>query len=116
MPVAAVCDAAHGGDDHGAALLALAPRIEDSSLTPAARLLAEMAATRQSYFQTALRQAREHRDHFRAAPLDSATLARYQAMATQSLTDQAALEAADTMDFAEFLAAYYAQYDFDPNP
>jgi glutamate--cysteine ligase len=75
-----------------------------------------MAATRQSYFHTALRQAREHRDHFRATPLDPATLARYQAMATQSLADQTALEAADTMDFAQFLAAYYAQYDFASHP
>jgi glutamate--cysteine ligase len=116
MPVAAVFDAAHGSDDHGAALLALAPRIEDASLTPAARLLSEMATTGQSYFQTALRHAREHRDHFRATPLDPATLARYQAMATQSLADQSALEAADKMDFAQFLAAYYAQYDFAPNP
>jgi glutamate--cysteine ligase len=114
-PVAALFDDAYGSDDHGAALRSLAPRIQDSSLTPAARLLAEMGATGQSYFQTALRQAREHRDRFRAAPPDPATLARYQAMATQSLTDQATLEAADKVDFAQFLATYYAQYDFGAN-
>ena len=112
-PIAAVFDNAWESRDYGAALLALAPRIEDASLTPAARLLAEMAATRQSYFQTALRQAREHRDHFLAAPLDPEALARYRARAEQSLADQAALEAADSVDFAQFLAAYYAQYDLD---
>ncbi len=109
-PLAALLDRAQHTEAHAAALRMLAARIDDSSTTPAARLLAEMKDTGQTYFQTALGHAERNRDHFLSVPLAAETLAGLREQAAQSLRDQAALEAGDRQSFESFLAAYYAQY------
>jgi glutamate--cysteine ligase len=62
-----------------------------------------------SFFRFALAQSQAHQAHFAALPLDQAALAAYQAEAAKSLTDQAAIEAADAMDFDSFVASYLGQ-------
>lgn len=109
-PLANLLDLAQTTEAHGAAMQSLAARITDDASTPAARLLADMAATGQSYFQTALEQARRHREHFLGRSLEADVLAAMQAQAAQSLREQAALEAGESGSFEQFLADYYRQY------
>lgn len=109
-PIAALLDGAQGTGTHAIALRALAERIDDPATTPAARVLAEMKASGDTYFQTALRHAHDHRAYFRAAPPAAAELAEFRDQAAQSWRDQAALEADDRQSFEDFLVAYYARY------
>jgi len=110
-PVAALLDGAQGTAAHAAALGSLAERIDDPATTPAARILAEMKNSGDTYFQTALRHAHRHREYFLAPPpLPAEVLATFRAQAAQSRREQAALEAGDRLSFEDFLAAYYAQY------
>lgn len=109
-PVAALLDGAQGTDAHAAALGSLAGRIDDPSTTPAARILAEMKDSGDTYFQTALGHAHRHREYFLATPQPAEVLATFRRQAEQSWRDQTALEAGDRLSFEDFLAAYYAQY------
>ncbi len=113
-PIAGLLDDAQSTDVHRRTLRSLGERIEDPEATPAARMLAEMQATGTTYFQTALRHAEAHRDHFQSQPLTADVFEPYRAQAAQSLRDQAAIEAADRLSFEDFLAAYYAQYGLPP--
>ncbi len=97
---------------HGQAVKTLGKRLDDPQRTPAARLLDEMRNSGKTYFQTALDHACQHRDYFLAAPLDSAQTQIFNNLARQSLAQQHAIEDADKIGFDEFLANFYAQYQF----
>ncbi len=112
-PVAALLDSAHGGNAYHTAVVDAQERVTRPELIPATRILTQMAESGRTYFQTALDHARQHRAHFLDSPLDPAVAEEYDAMAAQSHAEQRALEAADTLTFEQFLADYYAQYDFD---
>lgn len=112
-PVAALLDTAHGGNAYGTAVDSAGQRVTNPELIPAARILAQMAESGSTYFQTALGHARQHREYFLDTPLDPAIAEEYAALAAESLAEQRAMEAADTLSFDQFLANYYAQYDFD---
>ncbi|MAT52099.1 MAG: glutamate--cysteine ligase [Porticoccaceae bacterium] len=109
-PVARLLDDANGSDEYRQVLARLRPRLSDPSQTPSAQILDQMAVDDITYFQLALRHAREHREQFLAAPLPDQALAAYQHMARKSLDDQAAIEAGDNQSFEAFLAGYYSQY------
>lgn len=115
-PVAKVLDHAFDGEAHIAALQALTPRLQAPEQTPAAQLLTEMAQTGQTYFETARAHALSHKDYFLSMGRDPLIEAHYRELAERSLADQRAIEAADTLGFDQFLARYYAQYQFPLDP
>lgn len=114
-PVAASLDAACGGEHYGDAFDSLGARLADPGLTPAARVLAEMRQSGQSYFRTAMGHAHRHREYFLDSALDPAATERYRALAAKSREQQSCIEAADQLPFDEFLANYFAQYNFPLN-
>lgn len=97
---------------HSAALKKLKPRLSDATLTPAAQLLDEMKSSGSTYFQTALKHAQDHRNYFLKTPLDASQVAYFEQLAAESLAKQAEIEAADNISFEQYLANFYAQYDF----
>ncbi|CAD5105849.1 glutamate--cysteine ligase [Zestomonas carbonaria] len=107
-PIAELLDRQHGGDGHAQALAAQRAKLEDPSLTPSAQVLAEMQAHGESFAQFALRQSQAHEEYFRATPLNGGQQAAFEAMAAQSLAEQAELEAQPRGDFDAFVAAYQA--------
>lgn len=113
-PLAELLDQSQGGDAHGQALLAQRAKVEDPSLTPSAQVLAELQQG-QSFVQFALRQSQAHAEYFRQQPLEAEQLAGFEAMATQSLQQQAELEAHEEGDFDSFAAAYQASILASPN-
>jgi glutamate--cysteine ligase len=92
-----------------AALAVQAAKVGDVSLTPSARMLAELESTGESFFDLALRMSRQHKEYFLALyPPNIERQAEFRAAADESLRAQAAVEAADKIGFEQYLAEYTA--------
>ncbi|GMQ77235.1 MAG: glutamate--cysteine ligase [Gammaproteobacteria bacterium] len=111
-----ICTLLDAGDAHGAYSQALERQregIADPECLPSARMLAEMAASDESFFQYSMRLSREHRDFFVDAPLTDAQRERFEAEASRSLAEQRDIEASDNSSFAEYLESYFRQTAID---
>jgi glutamate--cysteine ligase len=83
--------------------------INDSGLTPSARLLTELADSGQSFAEYGLSLAVDYRDYFSGlAPEFNTHQQQFVAESSSSLERQAQIEAADTRNLDEYLADYYA--------
>jgi len=108
LDVAALLDA---GRSNGtvAAVEAQMCAIEDSTLTPSARMIAELEDTGQSFLDYAMSTGREYADYFRA--MDAELNTNWQMLVNESresLERQAAIEAADTLSFDQYVEKYCA--------
>ena len=105
-PFAQMLDAAYGGNNYVKTMATLRQRIDNPDLTPSAQVL---AAAREAggYFKYANQMAQQHHASLLAEPLDAASTARFEASVVDSLAEQKAMEAADTVSFEDYVAAYY---------
>ena len=108
QPVAELLDDGADGP-HGQALSAQREKVADPDATPSARMLAEMREQGEGFAQFARRLTERHRDYFRGLELDPEREAWLQRLTVTSLERQRAIEAADSIDFDEFLRRYFAQ-------
>ena len=106
VPFAQMLDAAYGGDNYVKTMAMLRLRIDNPDLTPSAQVLAA-ARDAGGYFKYAKLMAEQHHASLLAEPLDAATTARFETSVVDSLAEQKALEAADTVSFEDYVAAYY---------
>jgi glutamate--cysteine ligase len=107
--IAEVFDRGDPAKPFSAALAMQAAKIEDVSLTPSARMLAELENTGESFFDLGLRMSRLHKEYFLALyPPNVERQADFRAAADESLRAQKAIEAADKISFEEYLAQYSA--------
>jgi len=83
-------------------------KVEAPELTPSARVLEALRASGMTFQAFMLETSRRHAEHFRAQPCAGEELARFRALAEQSLAEQRELERVQTGDFGEFVAAYQA--------
>lgn len=83
-------------------------KLDDPDLTPSARMLAALQKTGQEYTQWILQKSREHKEFFLGLTPDAAILQDLAVTAEESLRKQQQLEAGDTLNFDQFLAAYLA--------
>jgi glutamate--cysteine ligase len=103
--------------DHGeparpysAALEQQTAKINDVERTPAARLLAEMRQTGESFFELALRMSNLYKDYFLGLyPPNDRRLAEFAAAAEESHIAQGRIEATDNVDFDTYLRRYLAE-------
>lgn len=116
QPIAQALDSNSPASAHSEALHKLQQRLDNPALTPAARLLEDMRSSGSTYFQTALKQAKQHREFFLDSKLDPAIEEQFTSLAAYSLEQQKAIEASDTQNFDDFLSAYYQQYQFSLEP
>jgi glutamate--cysteine ligase len=87
----------------------MASMIDEPDNTPSARLLQELREADCSFFEFALEVARGHRAYFRSiAPMPEEQATALKDEARHSLRRQRQIEAADSIDFAEYLACYFA--------
>ncbi|CAM3902615.1 glutamate--cysteine ligase [Paracidovorax anthurii] len=108
-PIATALDAAQGTQAHAAALALARERLERPAATPSARVLARMAeAHGQSFTGFALAQSEAARDALLALPWSDTQQARHERLAADSLAEQKAIEAADTLDFEAWRERYMA--------
>jgi glutamate--cysteine ligase len=108
-----ICELLDAGDaarPYSAALQAQTTKITDSALTPSARLLHELRTGNEDFFSATLRISRAHQDYFRSLPAPNAgRLAEFEAEAAESHAKQAAIEAARTGNFEDYLADWFAR-------
>ena len=107
--IAEVFDRGDPSKPYSAALAVQAAKIDDVTLTPSARMLAELESTQESFFDLALRMSRLHKEYFLALyPPNVERQAEFRAEAEESLRAQSSIEAADRMSFEHYLAEYAA--------
>jgi glutamate--cysteine ligase len=107
--IAEIFDRGDPARPYSAALAVQASKVDDVSLTPSARMLAELESTGESFFDLGLRMSRLHKEYFLALyPPNVDRQAEFRAEAEESLGAQAAVEAADKMSFDAYLAEYAA--------
>jgi glutamate--cysteine ligase len=104
---AQVLDATYGGNAYGVAVESQRGKIDDPAATPSARVLDDLRRTGASFHDYMLELSTRHAAALRADTLAPERLARYQAQARESLAQQAALEAGDTIDFDAYVARYH---------
>jgi glutamate--cysteine ligase len=107
-----ICEMLDAGDaqrPYSAALAVQVAKLDDPALAPSAKLVTELRATGESFFDLALRTSATHKAYFRDlhAP-DAARIAQFTAETAESLQRAEALERAPQGDFDAFLAAYLA--------
>ncbi len=107
---ARLLDQAKGGSAHLQALELQQAKIADPALTPSARVLRDMTAAGLSFYAHTLALAEQQRSYFANRPLPEAQKRVYAQLSESSLQTQAALEADQQLDFAQYLENYYAQY------
>ncbi|WP_374362777.1 glutamate--cysteine ligase [Pseudoduganella danionis] len=107
-PVAALLDARHGDNAHSAALAEQAAKLADSALTPSAKVLAALREHGNSFAAFGLAQSQRHAAYFRSHAPSADEHAYFDQLATASLDEQAAMEAAPRIPFDDYVAAYRA--------
>ncbi|NYT65687.1 glutamate--cysteine ligase [Alcaligenaceae bacterium] len=107
-PYATLLDQAYGGSAHSQALAVQQAKVQDSNLTPSARLLRELQEQNIELHDYTLQQSAQHRDALLNAPFSSALTKEYEQLALASLAAQKELEDSDTIDFSSYVKKYHA--------
>ncbi|WP_106478706.1 glutamate--cysteine ligase [Phytohalomonas tamaricis] len=107
--VAALLDADDKENPHTEALAAIAPRIDDPSLTPAGMMFEQMESSGIDFIDWTLAKAREQANYFRDTPMDRARDALFTQLTETSHQQQRDRENDDTESFASFLEHYFTQ-------
>lgn len=103
---AVLLDNAKSMSVHGESLKAQVAKLKDPQLTPSGRMLEQLQREKQSFFRFGLQQSQAHLDHFAANKSDIALKDELAEAVSESLREQRAIEAADSMDFDTFLAKW----------
>lgn len=83
--------------------------LEDSSLTPSAKIIADMRERQQGFAEFTLDVSRAHRDYFLGLELTAEKEALFSAASRRSLEQAKEMEQEDQPPFEEFLAGYFEQ-------
>ena len=113
--VTALLDQTQPGTAHGDALQAQRDKVANPELTPSALVLAALTEGRESFTSFSLRLSQQHAEYFRSQPLSSEVQQAFEEQASQSIRQQAEIEADDAMPFDDFVAAYQASITGQPN-
>ena len=109
-PVAKLLDQLTDAGEHVQSLQKQTARLEDSSLTLSARVLADMEKESISYFRFAMNKAQEYEKYFRESPLSKADTEMFEAMSAKSIDDQRAIEANEEVSFDDYLTSLQKSY------
>ena len=116
-PIAAALDTAHGGSLYRDALDAAQRGLREPQTLPSARVLATMLKDFDGSYVRFVRALSEQAyNALLALPGSTELQAHFAALAAQSVADQAALEAADTMPFEIYRQQYLASERLDVSP
>ena len=107
--IAELLDAGSRTGHYAAAVESCRAALDDPQRLPSARVLDELHARSEAFFEFAMRKSEEHRASLLATPLPDKHRAALEAQAIASLRAQREIEAADRLSFAEYLQRYFAQ-------
>lgn len=107
MPIAARLDEVQGSTDYTDALRAAQSLVGNPDLLPSARVLSVMKADHgQSFTAFSCAQSLQTKSKLLALPFPSSLQAKFEQLSAQSVQEQKAIEAADTMPFEAFRQQY----------
>lgn len=107
LPVAAALDAAHQTSDYSDAVRAAQALLQDPALLPSTRVLEAMARDHDdSFIAFGRAQSEQTKAKLLKLPYGGTLHARLEALARQSVAEQAAVEAADRVPFEAFRQEY----------
>ncbi len=106
--VAAIMDANTADNGYTQATAAQLEKLKHPQLTPSAQVLAAMREQNIPFFRFSMNQGIAHKNFFAAHPLSAEERAAFTATVAESIKQQAAIEAADTLSFDAFLEDYLA--------
>jgi len=109
QPIGELLDLGEHGRPYATAVVEQREALADPDRTPSARILAEMRASGENFFQYARRWSEQHRQYFQSLPLDENRARFFTETAERSLGEQAVIEAGDKISFEEFLRRYFEQ-------
>ena len=102
-------DAPEEGSPYTQALESQLEAANDTERMPSTRVLNEMTAAKESFFDFAMRKSIEYQEYFAARPLSTVRRREFEILAEQSLDKQAQIEAGDSQDFSAYLKNYFSQ-------
>jgi glutamate--cysteine ligase len=109
-PIAAMLDSVHATSDYSDALRGAEALLQTPEMLPSARVLAAMAHDHSNGFGAfSLAQSRLARDKLLKLPYSGTLHQRLEDLARQSVQDQAAVEAGDSMPFEQYRQQYISQ-------
>lgn len=103
---AALLDGTHGTNKYSQALKAQQAKVLDAELTPSARILAGMKASNSGFSGFAMACSKEARSELTSDSLADEQRRTFTEASARSLQDQLDVEAADNMNFDEFLKSW----------
>ena len=107
VPIAAALDVAHGGTQYSDAVTAANASLQHPDTLPSARVLASMAKDFDNSFVKFVRaQSAQTQATLLALPFPEELQAQFEQMTRQSIAEQKAIEAADTMPFEIYRKEY----------
>ena len=109
VEIAEVLDASSRSRRYSDAVDACRAALEDPQLLPSARVLEDLRARSEAFFEFAMRKSEEHRATLLAADLPAGRRAAFEAEAAASLQAQRDIESSDRLSFTEYLERYFAQ-------
>jgi glutamate--cysteine ligase len=109
--IALLLDQAHGGNAYQQVCQQQRAKINNPDLTPSAKILADMKEHGKSFFQFAMDLSEHHNQAFRSRPLSETDNALFNEQSTLSVNKQHDIEQSDTINFDQYLADYYRQYE-----
>lgn len=106
--LARLFDNSHDTQRYSQAVAIQKEKVKHPDLTPSAQIIAQLKEKRQSFFQFSMEMTLKHEDYFRSNPLPEERQETFRAMASASLEEQKAIEAADDISFEAYLERYFA--------
>lgn len=107
-PIAALLDKAHKHSLHAEALARQFEKTVDPEATPSAKIITEMRNNDESFFEYAQRKTIAHEKELKQRLLTSVNSELTQVSA-DSIADQKQREQSDTLDFDDYLQAYFTE-------
>ena len=110
LPLAKILDTLHATPTYQASLAEQLAKIENPELTPSAKVLAEMKRAKITFAEFTRRQSALWQTTFLDSRLPEKKRLVFEELAADSIVQQHTIEAADTLDFDEYLQTFYQQY------
>ncbi len=101
--IAALMDDCRKSDTHVRAIAAQIAKVDDSSMTPSAKVLRRMDDLKTPYFIFAMNQSLANSDYFRGLTLSNDKMVTFNEMVKKSDKERAEIENSDDLDFVTFL-------------
>jgi len=105
---AGLLDKAHNTEDYTKSVAAQKSKIDDANLTPSGQILTLMEQQKMSFFDFSMQQSVAQKNFFAAKGLSPDMLSHMEQTSVSSVHKQLSIEAADELDFDEFLKQWNA--------